>query len=56
MALADKNLTCRDCGVVFVFSVGEQEFFAEKGFNNQPGRCPQESEPRRVRGTGFQQR
>jgi len=41
MALADKNLTCRDCGVTFVFSVGEQEFFVEKGLTNQPGRCPQ---------------
>ena len=41
MALADKNITCRDCGATFVFSVGEQEFFAEKGLTNLPGRCPQ---------------
>jgi len=37
---ADKNLTCRDCGAPFVFTQGEQEFFAEKGFTNEPGRCP----------------
>ena len=37
----DKVLTCRDCGQEFVFSASEQEFFAEKGFTNEPGRCPQ---------------
>lgn len=36
----DKTLTCRDCGVEFVFSAAEQEFYAEKGFTNEPGRCP----------------
>lgn len=36
----DKNLTCRDCGAPFVFTAGEQEFFAEKGYTNEPGRCP----------------
>ncbi|HUS90042.1 MAG TPA: zinc-ribbon domain containing protein [Desulfosporosinus sp.] len=37
----DKVLTCRDCGQEFLFSASEQEFFAEKGFTNEPGRCPQ---------------
>ena len=37
----DRNLTCRDCGSEFVFSASEQEFFAEKGFTNEPGRCPE---------------
>lgn len=40
MAFEDKVLVCRDCGNEFVFSVGEQEFFAEKGFENEPSRCP----------------
>ena len=31
MGYADRNLTCRDCGATFVFSAGEQEFFAMKG-------------------------
>ena len=35
----EKNLTCKDCGNEFVFTVGEQEFFAEKGFINEPQRC-----------------
>ena len=40
MAISDKNITCRDCGSTFVFTVGEQEFFAEKGFTSEPSRCP----------------
>ncbi|MEA5015658.1 MAG: zinc-ribbon domain containing protein [Candidatus Limiplasma sp.] len=35
----DKTLTCRDCGAEFVFTAGEQEFYAEKGFQNEPTRC-----------------
>lgn len=38
--MQDKTLTCRDCGSQFVFSASEQEFFAQKGFTNEPGRCP----------------
>jgi CxxC-x17-CxxC domain-containing protein len=40
MSFADKTMTCRDCGQQFVFTTGEQEFYAEKGFTNQPSRCP----------------
>lgn len=36
----DKTLTCRDCDAPFTFSASEQEFFAEKGFTNEPTRCP----------------
>jgi len=36
----DKVLVCKECGQEFVFTAGEQEFFAEKGFQNEPGRCP----------------
>ena len=35
----DKTLVCKDCGVEFVFTAGEQEFYAEKGFQNEPTRC-----------------
>ena len=37
----DETLTCRDCGREFVFSASEQAFFAEKGFQNKPSRCPE---------------
>ncbi len=40
MAFADKILTCKDCGKDFTFTAREQAFYAEKGFDNEPGRCP----------------
>ena len=40
MSYVDKTLTCRDCGVTFVFTASEQEFYASRGFANEPGRCP----------------
>ena len=36
----DKTLVCADCGMEFVFTAGEQEFYQEKGFQNEPRRCP----------------
>lgn len=36
----DRTITCRDCGEAFVFSAGEQAFFASKGLVNDPQRCP----------------
>lgn len=38
---SDKNLSCRDCGKEFVFTSGEQEFYATRGFQNEPSRCPE---------------
>lgn len=35
----DKTLVCKDCGQEFTFTAGEQEFYAEKGFENEPQRC-----------------
>lgn len=39
-AYVDKTLTCRDCGATFVFSAGEQSFYAAKGLQHEPQRCP----------------
>ena len=36
----DKTKQCKDCNQDFVFTANEQEFFASKGFTNEPGRCP----------------
>ena len=41
MSYADKTLTCRDCGQTFSFTVSEQQFFADRGFQNEPSRCPE---------------
>ncbi len=35
----DKTLICKECGEEFIFTAGEQEFYAEKGFVNEPQRC-----------------
>ncbi len=40
MSYQDKTINCRDCGQDFVFTAGEQEYYAEKGFTNEPRRCP----------------
>lgn len=35
----DKTLVCKECGQEFIFTAGEAEFYAEKGFVNEPQRC-----------------
>src|SRR5512137_2196144 len=40
MAMQDKTLVCVDCSSEFVFTAGEQDFYAQKGFTNPPTRCP----------------
>lgn len=40
MQYTDRTLTCRDCNSPFTFTEGEQAFFAQKGFTNEPSRCP----------------
>jgi len=40
MSFKDKSLQCSDCGATFTFSAEEQEFFASKGYTNDPKRCP----------------
>jgi CxxC-x17-CxxC domain-containing protein len=39
MESQDKVLVCRECNKEFLFSAGEQAFYAEKGFQNEPTRC-----------------
>ena len=39
--MADKVLTCKDCGAEFTFTESEQAFYKEKGFDNDPVRCPE---------------
>ena len=35
----DRILKCADCGAEFVFTAGEQHFFHDKNFRNEPKRC-----------------
>jgi CxxC-x17-CxxC domain-containing protein len=48
----DQVITCTDCGIDFVFSASEQEFFAEKGFSSAPKRCSSCRAQRRASGGG----
>ena len=49
MIYADKTLRCRECGADFIFTAGEQEFYAAKGLMNEPARCPECRSVRRSR-------
>ncbi len=51
--LEDKYLVCKDCSNEFLFSALEQEFYAEKGFQNEPGRCPVCRKARKQQRNGF---
>jgi CxxC-x17-CxxC domain-containing protein len=39
MDFVDRLLTCNDCGGDFIFTAGEQLFFFDKQFKNDPKRC-----------------
>ncbi|MAG37255.1 MAG: zinc-binding protein [Dehalococcoidia bacterium] len=53
MSFTDRVLVCADCGSEFVFSAGEQAFFAEKGFTNEPKRCVSCRSQRRQQRSGY---
>lgn len=50
----DRNIKCADCGEEFVFTVGEQHFFHDKNFKNEPKRCKTCKGKRQGSGPGFQ--
>jgi CxxC-x17-CxxC domain-containing protein len=55
MNYQDRTLTCQDCGQPFTFSADDQSFHAEKGYTNDPKRCPpcrQARRPERSYGGG----
>jgi hypothetical protein len=45
----DQKLICKDCGKEFIWTAGEQEFYASKGLLNAPARCPSDRAARRQR-------
>jgi CxxC-x17-CxxC domain-containing protein len=48
VSFQDKQLTCADCGAAFTFTAQEQEFFQQKGYTNEPKRCPTCREARKA--------
>ena len=47
MAYEDKSLTCVECSQSFTFSADDQTYHAEKGYTNEPKRCPSCRQARR---------
>jgi CxxC-x17-CxxC domain-containing protein len=52
VSFEDKTLTCADCGNSFIFSAEEQEFFQQKGYTNEPKRCPECRQARKAQRYG----
>lgn len=48
----DKTIACIDCGTPFTFTANEQEFYAQKGFSNEPKRCKTCRDKRKTGGFG----
>ncbi len=51
----DKVLVCTECGKEFIWTAGEQEFFAERGLTNEPKRCKECREARKRSGRGARE-
>ncbi len=51
----DKNIVCKDCSNDFVFTAGEQEFYASRGFENEPQRCKPCRDNRKANGRGARE-
>ncbi len=47
MVFQDRTLTCVECGSAFTFSADDQQFHQERGYTNEPKRCPRCREARR---------
>jgi CxxC-x17-CxxC domain-containing protein len=47
MSYQDRTLTCQDCSQTFTFSADDQAYHAEKGYTNDPKRCPSCRQARR---------
>lgn len=55
MEFEDKALVCQDCGNEFVFTAREQEFYKEKGLDNEPKRCKECRNKRKATRTNIQE-
>lgn len=53
--MEDKTIVCKDCNNEFVFTAGEQEFYKEKGLDNEPKRCKECRNKRKATRTNIQE-
>lgn len=54
--MPDKTIICKDCNAEFIFTEGEQAFYQEKGFQNEPQRCPSCRQARKQQRRNFSNR
>jgi len=52
MSYQDRTLTCQECNQSFTFTADDQQYHAEKGYSNEPKRCPDCRANRRAGGGG----
>jgi CxxC-x17-CxxC domain-containing protein len=52
MEFQDRILSCVDCGTEFIWTAGDQQFFSDKNFKNEPKRCKACKAKRAARPTG----
>lgn len=52
MSYQDRTLTCQDCSSSFTFTADDQQYHREKGYTNEPKRCPNCRQSRRSTGGG----
>ena len=52
MAYQDRTLSCVECSQAFTFSADDQAYHAEKGYSNDPKRCPACRQARRAQNNG----
>ena len=48
MAFEDRDLTCVECNQTFVFTADDQQYHSDKGYTNEPKRCPSCRQARRA--------
>ena len=53
MSYEDRTLTCVECAQSFTFSADDQTYHAEKGYTNEPKRCPSCRQARRGQRDSF---
>lgn len=54
VAMADKTIQCTDCGTEVTITVGEQKFYADKGFQ-EPKRCKPCREKKKIERQAYDQ-
>ena len=53
MSFQDRTLTCLDCNQAFTFSADDQQYHREKGYTNEPKRCPSCRQTRRSSSSSY---